>query len=92
MKYLGRAKRREGQKVAVWSPLPPGFSGSDISLKGPQNGNGCDLGDLFLMEHSAPGAEVGFSGRLLLVCEVSGPGKAARGSEGGGVVAATTRF
>ena len=35
---------------------------------------------------------MGFSGRLLLVCEVPGPGKAARGSEGGGVVAAPTGF
>ena len=30
-----------------------------------------------------PGAEVGVSGRLRLLCEVHGPGKAARGSEGG---------
>ena len=44
------------------------------------------------MKHSAPGAEVGVSGRLRLLCEVPGPGKAARGSEGGGVVAALRGF
>ena len=62
---------------------PPGFSGPNIPVEGPQNGNGCDFGDLFLTKHSAPVAEVGFSGRLRLLCEVLGPGKAARGSEGG---------
>ena len=49
-------------------------------------------GGRFLTRHSAPGAEVGFSERLLLVCEVPGPGKAARGSEGGGVATAPPGF
>ena len=51
-----------------------------------------DFRDLFSMKHSAPGAEVNVSGRLRLLCEVPGPGKAARGSEGGGVVAAPPGF
>ena len=35
---------------------------------------------------------MGFSGRLRLLCEVPGPGKAAKWSEGGGVVAAPPGF
>jgi len=74
---------------------PPGLVSADQKFpsKPPKGGNGCDLEDLFLTKHSAPGAEVGFSERLLLGCEVPWPGKAYRGKaarwpEGGSVVAA----
>ena len=40
VKYLGRAKRREGQKGAVWSPHHPVFSRLEISLKASKSGNG----------------------------------------------------
>ena len=72
----GKAARGPGGgSVAV---APPGFTGPEISVKPSKSGNGCDFRDLFRTKHSAPGAEVGVSGRLRLLCEVPGPGKAAK--------------
>ena len=88
----GPGKAARGLEGGGVVAAPPGFSRSDISPKSPKMATAVIWADLFLTEHSAPGAEVGFSGRLLLVCEVPGPGKAARGSEGGGVIAAPPGF